>query len=145
MTATLRELIEMASEHTAAVFEPQRVMMMRHICEKAGGDVHVYVCPVSSAAEELMFREFLPRTFKREFARWVFVSEAWMAEGMRPGDPLPAKHPNRIEAIVFVATEGATGKTLAAHRQIYRLAIGGARLLPLVYDDRQTRFMMDAS
>jgi hypothetical protein len=102
------------------------------------------VCPVTSIAEEIMFREVLPKTFPAKFVRWVFVSEAWTAE-MKSGDQLPAKHPNRVEIVAFCGTEAATGETLIASRQSYRPAIGGARLLPLVYEARKPQFVMGPS
>lgn len=142
MTDTLRELIEMASKHTEAVFDPAKTMMMRHLCIAPGGGLSIYVCPVMNSEEEHMFREMLPKTFPGKYVRWVFVSEAWAAGSMKPGDPLPANHPQRIEIIAFVATD-RTGTTMMAHRQIYRPAIGGARLLPLVYETRVPHFMMD--
>jgi hypothetical protein len=142
---SLRGLIEMASEHAEATFDPQKTMMMRHLCLAPDGPLSVYVCPVGTVREEIMFRELLPLTFAAQFVRWVFVSEAWMADGMKRGDPLPAAHPRRVEIIVFAATE-RTGETLAARRQIYRPAVGGARLLPLVYEQqREPHFMMDPS
>jgi hypothetical protein len=139
---TLRDLIEMASGHAEAMFDPQETMMMRHICEKADGAIEIMVCPVATVAEEVMFRVRLPKTFPGEYARWVFVSEAWTAE-MSSGEPLPSRHPARMEIVAFYATESATGETLIAHRQIYRPAIGGAKLLPLVYEKKGPLFVMD--
>ena len=140
---TLRELIESASRHTESIFDPTRTMMMHHTCERADGGIAMYFCPVSSVDEEIMFREILPLTFRSQFVRWVFVSEAWMADEMKAGDPLPASHPRRIEIICFAGRE-ANGGMLTAHRQIYRPAIGGARLLPLVFEKRDPEFMMES-
>lgn len=144
MTDSLRKLIEMASEHAESTFNPAKPMMMTHLCIAPDGGLSVYVCPVASFQEEILFRELLPKTFAAKFVRWVFMTEAWLADGMRLGEPLPSQHPRRIEIIAFTATE-RSGATVNAHRQIYRPAIGGARLLPLVYETRTPLFMMDTS
>jgi hypothetical protein len=141
--SALRKLIEQASSYAEDVFDPEQTMMMRHICEKADGGMAMIVCPVGSVEEEVLFRERLPQTFPSQFVRWVFVSEAWSADMAGEADTLPSKHPLRIEIVAFVATEGATGERLVAHRQIYRPAIGGGRLLPLIFERRETRFMME--
>jgi hypothetical protein len=130
----LLTLLEMASQNIEAIFDPKAVMMMKYFCERADRGIAMYVSPVSTIAEEIVFREQLPLKLAREYPRWVFVSEAWMVDGMKPGNPMPKRNPRRIEIIAFVGHETATGERLAAHRQIYRPVIGGAKLLPLVFE-----------
>ncbi len=148
----LRAFLHQCSGHAEAVFHPDKpgrdmeTEMLAHIvAEGHDGKVSVFVCPMGPE-DERMFRIGLPASFRvsRKYRHWCFFSKAWSAErdAREVNGPLPVNAPNRIEVVVFYA-ENVAGERLSATRQIFRFPGRPARLLPLVFSELRTEFVME--
>ena len=148
----LRAFLVECSGHAEALFKPEpdsgpegNPTMLAHIvAEGTDGEISVYACPMGPD-DELMFRVGIPRKLRAEgrHRHWCFFSEAWAAERtVGKPRPMPKNDPLRIEVVSFLA-ENAAGEVLMAERQIYRSAGQRARLLPLVFPTKETRFVME--
>lgn len=138
---TLRSLIDQASAFAEAAFDPDDVMTPHIIAEGADGKFTV-VAIGASGADLDRFRMLIPLRLQAEgHRRWVYLSEAWRAS-YRAGDPKvdPVDHPERMEVVTFDAFDVPGNRRVIASRQILRLD-GGARLMPLVINERPAGFV----
>jgi hypothetical protein len=137
----LRAFIEEVSEIVSDIyFKPDDEMMAHIWAEDRKGEMTMFACPMFPG-DEIMFRVGIPAKLRRErWRRWCFFAEAWMTPNLRPGE-LPAQRPDRMEVVTFAA-EDATGATLMASRQILRLPGLPAKLLPLVFKQTPSCFVM---
>jgi hypothetical protein len=145
----LHAFLNTASNFADILFKPGAPddPMLAHIyAEARDGKTTMFTCPTMDGGEgEIMFRVGIPAMLRRErWRRWCFFAEAWAAEGTaRQLAVMPPKQrPDRMEVVTFAAEDGRTGKTLTASRQIFRTPGQPAKLLPLVFKQIPTRFMM---
>ena len=138
---TLRDLIDRASTYAEAMFDPDDCLTPHIIAEDAAGAITVVALSVPGSQID-RYREMMQLKLLAEGKRrWVFFSEAWMAEYPTggPAKVEPVDHPERLEIVMFDAVDVPGNRRVAASRQIHRDG-GGSRLMPLVMRREPARY-----
>lgn len=138
---SLRALIEQASGYAEALFDPKSILTPYYVAEAADGGLTVMALAAVGPRLDELRRSVELRLTLEGMRRWVFFSEAFLAEyAAGEAEQIePVDHPERVEVILFDAVELKAERRLTATRQI--LDTGGAkRLMPLVVQRRLGAF-----
>lgn len=138
---TLRDLIDQASSYAEAMFDPDDIITPHIIAEDAAGSITVVALAVPGSDVD-RYRDLMQLKLRAEGKlRWVFFSEAWMAEYLSGGPAKvdPVDHPERVEIVMFDAVDVPGNRRVTASRQIHRDA-DRSRLMPLILRREPARY-----
>jgi hypothetical protein len=114
MTAPLERLIDMAEAQARRILLGTKAQLVpAFVCETPSG-AEILGCPWGGNDEkEMAIQVVKGRMNSMGCTRYSFLTEAWMAiapVGYKEGDPMlpPSKHPDRMECVTALATDGVT-------------------------------------